>query len=359
MNRRRFLQNTAVLSATAATGPLLLGTQNKADNRPMVTGQGEHRYEVLHDWLKLPDQFTWQTTHNVAVDSQANVYVIHEGRKELKDHPSIFVFDNTGKYIRSFGKQFQGGGHGIEIRKEGNDEFLYVCAYQHLKTFAKMTPTGETVWQKYAPMDSGVYAPGEDTKPTGAWGQNRFMPTNFAWLPGSTDFFLVDGYGGFVVHRYDKDGNWKSHFGGPGTGKGKFNTPHGLWVDTRGEEPRIVVCDRANHTLQFFDINGKYQKTLTGFGLPANAEIHKGLLVIPELHARVTLLDKDDKVVAQLGDDVARVTGKNGGGIRGDAKHWQNAKFVHPHDACFDADGNILVAEWVATGRMTKLRKVS
>ena len=37
----------------------------------------------------------------------------------------------------------------------------------------------------------------------------------------------------------------------------------------------------------------------------------------------------------------------------------QNAKFVHPHDACFDADGNILVAEWVATGRMTKLRKVS
>ena len=359
MNRRRFLQNTAVLSATAATGPQLLGTQNKADNRPMVTGQGEHRYEVLHDWLKLPDQFTWQTTHNVAVDSQANVYVIHEGRKELKDHPSIFVFDNTGKYIRSFGKQFQGGGHGIEIRKEGNDEFLYVCAYQHLKTFAKMTPTGETVWQKYAPMDSGVYAPGEDTKPTGAWGQNRFMPTNFAWLPGSTDFFLVDGYGGFVVHRYDKDGNWKSHFGGPGTGKGKFNTPHGLWVDTRGEEPRIVVCDRANHTLQFFDINGKYQKTLTGFGLPANAEIHKGLLVIPELHARVTLLDKDDKVVAQLGDDVARVTGKNGGGIRGDAKHWQNAKFVHPHDACFDADGNILVAEWVATGRMTKLRKVS
>ena len=37
----------------------------------------------------------------------------------------------------------------------------------------------------------------------------------------------------------------------------------------------------------------------------------------------------------------------------------QNAKFVHPHDACFDVDGNILVAEWVATGRMTKLRKVS
>ncbi len=359
MNRRRFLKNTSALTAVAASGPILLGTEDKADNKPLVTGEGEHRYEVIHDWAKLPSQFTWQTTHNVAVDSQGNVYVIHEGRRELKDHPSIFVFDPTGKYIRSFGKQFQGGGHGIEIRKEGNDEFLYVCAYQHLKTFAKMSLTGETVWQKYAPMDSKVYAAGEDTNPTGAWGQNRFMPTNFAWVPGGTDFLLVDGYGGFVVHRYDKDGNWKSHFGGAGKGEGKFNTPHGLWVDTRGAEPRIVVCDRAHNTLQFFDINGKYQKTITGFGLPANAEIHKGLLVIPELHARVSLLDKDDKVIARLGDDVARVTGKDGGAIRGDAKKWQNGKFVHPHDACFDADGNILVAEWVATGRVSKLRKVS
>ena len=359
MDRRLFLKNTAALSATAAAGPILLGTEDKSENKPLVTGEGEHRYEVIHDWAKLPDKFTWQTTHNVAVDSQGNVYVIHEGRKELKDHPSIFVFDPTGKYIRSFGPQFQGGGHGIEIRKEGSEEFLYVCAYQHLKTFAKMTLNGDTVWQKYAPMDSKVYAAGEDTNPTGAWGQNRFMPTNFAWVPGGTDFLLVDGYGGFVVHRYDKDGNWKSHFGGPGKGEGKFNTPHGLWVDTRGAEPRIVVCDRAHNTLQFFDLNGKYQKTVKGFGLPANAEIYKGLLVIHELHARISILDKDDNVIARLGDDVARVTGKDGGAIRGDSKKWQNGKFVHPHDACFDADGNILVAEWVATGRISKLRKVS
>jgi sugar lactone lactonase YvrE len=222
-----------------------------------------------------------------------------------------------------------------------------------------MSLKGETVWQKYAPMDSKVYAAGEDTNPQKVWGQNRFMPTNFAWVPGGTDFLLVDGYGAFVVHRYDKDGNWKSVFGGPGKGEGKFNTPHGLWVDTRGAEPRIVVCDRANHSLQFFDINGKYQKTVKGFGLPANAETYKGLLLVPELHARVSILDANDKVIAQLGDDVARVTAKDGGGIRGDSNRWQAGKFVHPHDACFDADGNIFVAEWVATGRISKLRKVS
>lgn len=365
MNRRHFLScSTSITIAAAAnnlgnaSGPLFIGMTDKSDTKPLVTGQGDYRFEVIHNWAKLPDQFTWQTTHNVAVDSQGCLYVIHEGRRELKDHPSIFVFDPEGNYIRSFGKQFQGGGHGIEIRKEGNEEFLYVCAYQHLKTFAKMNLKGETVWQKYAPMDSGVYAKDENTKPTGAWGQNRFMPTNFAWTEDG-GFLLVDGYGAFVVHRYDKNGDWKSSFGGHGGGEGKFNTPHGIWVDNRpGQDNRIVVCDRANHTLQFFTMDGKYLKTMKGFGLPANAETWKDLMVIPELHARVTILGKDDKVVARLGDDVARVTAKDGGGIRGDTTRWQNGKFVHPHDACFAADGSIFVAEWVATGRVSKLKRV-
>ncbi|MFM7114185.1 MAG: hypothetical protein ACKO26_23875 [Planctomycetota bacterium] len=356
MNRRRFIQSSV---AVASTGPILMGMENKSGSNPLVTGQGEHRYEVIHDWAKLPSQFSWQTTHNVAVDSAGNLYVIHEGRENLKDHPSIFVFDSKGQYIRSFGQQFQGGGHGIEIRKEGGDEFLYVCAYQQVKSFAKLSLKGETVWQKFAPMESKVYAKDEDTKPQKVWGRDRFLPTNFAWVPGGTDFLLVDGYGSFVVHRFDKDGHWKSMFGGAGNGEGKFNTPHGIWVDTRGTEPRIVVCDRAHHTLQFFDINGKYQKTMKGFGLPANVETYKGLLLVPELHARISILDSADKVVATLGDDVARVTGKDGGKIRGDSKQWQAGKFVHPHDACFDADGNIFVAEWVATGRVSKLRKVS
>ena len=276
----------------------------------MIVGEGEHRYEVQHDWPQLPDRFTWQTTHNVAVDRSGCLYVIHEGKAELKDHPAIFVFDPEGKYIRSFGKQFQGGGHGIEIRVDGGQEFLYVCAYQHLKTFAKLDLKGETVWQQYAPMESGVYAAEEDTKPTGQWGRDRFMPTNFAFLDDG-GFLLADGYGAFYIHRYDKDAKWQSCFGGPGKGEGKFNTPHGVWVDRRaGREPSIVVCDRANNTLQYFSMDGKYLETLTGYGLPANAETWQNLLVIPELHARITLLNEKNEVVARLGDDVARITGQ-------------------------------------------------
>jgi hypothetical protein len=359
-SRRQFLQSTAKAAAGAAalTAAPHIITAAKTD-QPLIVGEGEHKYEVIHNFPQLPAEFTWQTTHNVAVDAAGNLYVIHEGRANQPEHPSIFVFDATGKYIRSFGKQFQGGGHGIEVRKEGGEEFLYVCNYQQVKSLAKLTLSGETVWEKYAPMQSGKYAANEDTQRVQKWGRDRFMPTNFAFLDDG-GFLLADGYGSFFIHRYDSSGNWVNCFGGPGKGEGTFDTPHGIWIDRRTTDaPKIVVCDRAHHTLQVFDMDGKYQRTVPGFGLPANIDTWNDLLVVPELQARVTLLDKDYNVVAQLGDDRGRITGPGGGGIRNKADQWNPGKFVHPHDACFGADGSIFVAEWVASGRVSKLKRLA
>ena len=299
--RRQFL---ATSTAAIAMPQLLLANKTP---KQVIIGEGEHQYEVQHGFAQLPAKYTWQPTHNVAVDAESLLYVIHEGRQNLKDHPSIFVFDQKGKFIRAFGNQFQGGGHGIEVRTEGKEQFLYVCAYQNVKAFAKLTLKGETVWEKYAPMDSGVYKKDEDKVRVKRWGRDAFMPTNFAFL-NDGGFLLADGYGSFYVHRYDKAGNWVSKFGGPGKGEGKFATPHGIWIDRRpGREERVVVCDRAHHTLQYLALDGKYLETLSGYGLPANLDSHKNLLLVPELHARVTLLGDNNKVVARLGDDVEGV----------------------------------------------------
>ncbi len=355
VSRREFLATSATATAATIAAPAAL-VASKTGAAPIV-GEGEHRFEVIHDFPELPSQYTWQTTHNVAVDKAQNLYVIHEGHVDKRDHPSIFVFDAKGKFMRAFGSQFQGGGHGIEVREEGGEEFLYVCSYQQVKSFAKMTLKGETVWEKYAPMESEVYAANEDKDRKKTWGRDRFMPTNFAFLEDG-GFLLTDGYGSFYVHRYDKDGNWVSKFGGPGPGEGKFATPHGIWIDRRpGRDQQVVICDRAHHTLQYMTLDGKYLETLTGYGLPANVDSWKNLLLVPELHARVTLLDEKNKVVAQLGADVERIKTKKG--IRNDRKRWQDGRFVHPHDACFDSDGNIFVAEWVSAGRITKLKRLS
>lgn len=353
LSRRKFMTSAAAATALTLTAPAVITASRTNSNN--IFGSGDFEYQIEHDWAKLPDNFSWQTTHNVAVDREQNLYVIHEGHKDKVDHPSIFVFDQTGKFVRSFGQQFQGGGHGIEVREEDGQEFLYVAAYLDLKTFAKLDLKGEVVWQKYAPIESGAYQEGEE-KPSPGWGRNRFLPTNFAFLDND-EFLLADGYGSFQIHRYDKDGNYQSSFGGPGDGKGKFNTPHGLWVDRRGDkDPELYVTDRAHHTVQILTLDGEHKNTLEGFGLPANIDTFENLMVVPELHARVSILNEKNEVVARLGADVERVT--NGNGIRTKEDQWLDGKFVHPHDACFDAEGSIFVAEWVSTGRVSKMTRL-
>jgi hypothetical protein len=87
------------------------------------------------------------------------------------------------------------------------------------------------------------------------------------------------------------------------------------------------------------------------------------VLLVPDLSARITLLDKNDKVITHLGEDPAwrEQVLKDNMKLRGSktGEEWVSGKFLHPHDACFDPAGNIYVAEWVHTGRITKLRKVS
>ena len=355
LSRRRFAAGLAAVATATVTSPAFARARRLAATETII-GEGEHRFRVKHHFPQLPDPFTWQTTHGVALDEAGNLYVIHEGKKDRKDHPSIFVFDPEGKFVRAFGSEFQGGGHGIEVRKEGNEEFLYVCGYQDVKCFAKLTPEGEIVWFRKAPMEAGCYAAGEDTSTTKNWTRQGFLPTNFAFLDDG-GFLLADGYGSFRIHRYDKDAKWLSSFGGEGEGKGTFNTPHGIWIDRReGQQPTIVVCDRAHNTLQLFSLDGTYKETISGFGLPANLDTWKNLMLVPELKACITILGPDNKPVVQLGRAVERLDEITS--LRTQPDKWLDGQFVHPHDACFTATGDIMVAEWVGTGRVTKLERV-
>ena len=106
-------------------------------------------------------------------------------------------------------------------------------------------------------------------------------------------------------------------------------------------------------------MEGKYLESLPGYGLPANIDTWRNLMLVPELKARITLLDENNEVAVQLGADVERINSKEGKGLRERPDDWRDGKFVHPHDACFDPHGNIYVAEWVASGRVTKLERLT
>jgi hypothetical protein len=82
-----------------------------------------------------------------------------------------------------------------------------------------------------------------------------------------------------------------------------------------------------------------------------------GDVVVPDLAARVTLLDRNNQVILHLGDDSAANTWKD---LRKEPRDkFIPGKFICPHGACFDHAGNIFVVEWVEVGRVTKLRRVA
>jgi hypothetical protein len=349
MKRRAFLKQTAstAVGAALASGaaPTLLFADDRSGTKNPIIGQGDYRYECIHDWGQLPSHLSWQTTHGVTIDEAGFVYVKHQG---YGDTPmdTIVVFDPSGRFVRSFGKEYHQGGHGIDIRKEGREEFLYLSDIQN-RQVVKTTLKGEVIWKLSYPQEAGVYQKLE-----------QYRPTNVAFAPDG-GFYVGDGYGSHYIHQYDKNGKWVRTWGGQGDAPGKMNTPHGLWLDNRrGRETSLVVADRANARLQYFTLDGKHIGFVHDVLFPAHFDIRGDVLLVPDLHARVTLLDRHNKPIVHLGDDAAWIAEVKKFKIRSDPKLWQPGKFVHPHDACFDKHGNIFVVEWVQTGRVTFLRRV-
>ena len=67
----------------------------------------------------------------------------------------------------------------------------------------------------------------------------------------------------------------------------------------------------------------------------------------------------DGTIIANLGYDEAWTKKVlDNFQVRGNTSLWEDGKFIHPHDACWDKDGNIFVVEWVPTGRVSFLKHV-
>jgi hypothetical protein len=293
----------------------------------------------------------------VAIDKAGFIYVTHRGGSEKpksadQAQDTIVVFDPRGRFVRSFGKTFHGGGHGIDIREENGQEFLYLCCMFPVNLVVKTDLKGEEVWTKRARAEPQIY-----DKPN-----TPFSPTNVGVAPDG-GFYVGDGCGSHYVHQYDKDGKWVRTFDGYGSSPGKFKTPHGLWLDNRpGREPQLIIADRANARLQYFTLDGNpVGASEAGDVLfPAHFDIRDDILLVPDLHARVSLFDRENRALVHLGYEAAWTKQVlDGFKMRSQPDKWSAGRFIHPHDACFDEGGNILVAEWVATGRVSFLRHVS
>jgi len=254
-------------------------------------GTGKYTYTLIQDWAKLPAGETFAMVSAVATDAQDRVYAF-----QRKD-PPIAIFDRQGKFLTSWGNGAFLFAHGIFIANDTvylTDRDSSVCLMYTLdgKPIQMMGRHG-------VHSDTGCEKPG-DLVPHAAGPFN--YPSELVPAP-SGDLYVSDGYRNARVHRFTWDGQLKKSWGEPGkTAPGQFHLPHSLIV----AHEKVYVCDRENHRIQVFDLDGKFLELWTDIQRPMDISMDRdGIFVVSEgsvnnSSARISILDTAGKVLSRF-----------------------------------------------------------
>ena len=304
----------------------------------------DRTYTWIEHWARTPDTESSRAngrTHGVVVSETGRVIVFHQA------DPAVLVFAEDGSLETAWGDRF-GGAHGLTLVKEEDTEYLWLTD-QLSGEVVKMTLSGDTVQQLACP-------------PIPAYEQGKYVPTWVAVheerLGGSGDIWVADGYGQNYVHRFDKTGQYLASINGEEGEAGAFKCPHGIFVDTRKVEAELYIADRGNRQVQVYDMEGRFKRAFGNHVLtsPCGFVTHGEELLIPELFARLAVLDGEDRLVCYLGENESVV------GISGWPNHpaelIEPGKFNSPHGMAADPNGNLYVVEWIIGGRITKLERM-
>jgi hypothetical protein len=268
------------------------------------------------------------------IDKAGNIYVTTDSRR------GIVVFSPEGKFLRAVGPTRI---HGLELREENGMEYLY-CARPSDHEVVKLKLDGEQVWAIHFPSEAGIY---KDEK--------GFNPCAVTVAPDGS-IFIADGYGSNYVLKYDKDRKFVKAFGGPGEAEGKFKTCHGIGLDARQGKPLLLVCNRNSNRVEHWDLDGNFVRVIQkNLRMPAAVHVRGDYAVIPELQGRVTVLDKDGAIAAQVGDNPNEKQRANFGLPQ---DQWKDGICNSPHGASIDKDGNLIVTEWSQFGHVHKFTRV-
>lgn len=190
----------------------------------------------------------------------------------------------------------------------------------------------------------------------------RWRPTSVV-EDDSGAVWVADGYGESLVHRFDSDGKLTLTLdGAEGV---RFDCPHGLVVDRRGETHELLVADRGNRRIVAFNLDGTVSRVISSKALtsPSCLAQRGDTVVITDLYGGLLELDPHN--------EVSRLTLPPAPAVRN--APWPNA-FVDdelvqpvltpgvlnsPHGVAVDDDGSIYVTEWVIGGAQWRLRETS
>ena len=170
----------------------------------VILGSGEYRYEVIENFGKLPDDWTFHEVAAVAVDNKDQLYCFTRGK-----HP-VIVFDRDGNFLRSWGDGVFKRAHGATI---GPDTTIFLTDDGD-HTVRKCSLDGKILMTIGVPGSAAPYQSGEPL--------NRC--THVAFSPKG-EIYVSDGYGNDRVVQFDKSGKYVRAWGRLGAGSGELSQP--------------------------------------------------------------------------------------------------------------------------------------
>ncbi len=303
------------------------------------TGNGAWSFEAVPHWGALADGKIIGPTHGgVVVDDESGlIYVSTDS--EL----SVLVYQPDGKLVKTIAPECQGF-HAMAIRKEAGKTIIYGAQLNGNKPpqrVCKIDTDGKILLE--IPNATTGEVPG-------GWGGLTAVT-----VAPDGSIFAATGYGANIVHKFDAAGKLLKSFGSKGADEKQFNTPHGLAIDMRFGEPRLLVADREKRRLVHFDLEGNWIGVhAVNLRRPCAVSILGETAAVAELESRVTVLDKTGTPVAFLGDNPNKAEWAN---FEVSPQDQQLGIFTAPHGLSFDKAGNLYVQDWNKTGRITKLMK--
>lgn len=255
----------------------------------------------------------------ITVDSFDNVYVVDSGNSQIKK------FDSAGKFLLSWGS------FGDEYGQFKNPTGIFTD-----KKYVYVADTGNARIQKFDKNGNFVHVwgsfgdePGMFHTPVSLAADNsgdlfvsdsginkvlvfnsdgqykdeikslltisaKFSSSNFIVFDSRNNFYIVSNDN--RVLQYSSIGTFIKSFGTTGDGRGQFNKPSSIAIDSIGN---LYIADTKNYRIQKFDPNGKFLTSWGSFGI-GSGQFKEPVGIAIDSKDSVYVVDKTNNAVQKF-----------------------------------------------------------
>jgi len=262
-----------------------------------VVGSGVHTYECVHDWLTPPDGLVWGDTHGLAQDEQGRIYVAHTVNKSSMRGESVVIYDADGRFVSAFGEEFSGRRSRPWPAPRNRRRISISLRYQPLQDRENHPGRKDCLVAWLSSRRCGLCRTpyrfcADQCRLFAQW---RFLCWGWIRLASPAALF---------AERQVFERNWPA---GPWRRRVRYAAR--LVGRSTRQRTRAASGRPRDRRVQTFTLSGTHIRTIKDDAHLRNAlplSCSGRLEVCPDLDSQVCILDREHKVVAQLGDGQAQ-----------------------------------------------------